>query len=515
MSDAPRYSNLRDYLRVLRQHRVLITLCVFLFAGAAALYSARQDTEYEAETSVALRDPSADSGNIGSLAPIQDTPEGRAAKVAQEVTTLSMAEEARRRLRTTASATRLLDAVETNVEARTNFVVVTAKARSAQTATNVSLAFAEATKDLVTTRQRDEYRRAARTLRAQNRDLRGGPGTGSRYARDNNIGQINRLESLAKVVQPASIAVRPVASELDPVAPRPLRNTIVGVLLGLTIGLVLAFLRSSLDRRFRRTDEVREELGLPLLGQVRDESLGRSVTGGERPALDESDLEAFRILRANLDFLDIDNPVKTLAVTSALPEEGKSTVTMALAYAYASAGKRVLVLECDLRRPTFAQRLGLNAKPGLTDYLGGHAEPADVLQTVSVEAPSVNGGGPPPPTQIVCITAGTQHPQPFSLLSSQRFASFLKEVREAYDTVLIDTSPLLAVGDTLEIVPQVDGLVLCVRTSRTTRDQARAAKAALSHLPDRPTGVVVTGVRAGEEGDYGYYAYAYGAEAKA
>jgi Mrp family chromosome partitioning ATPase len=96
-------------------------------------------------------------------------------------------------------------------------------------------------------------------------------------------------------------------------------------------------------------------------------------------------------------------------------------------------------------------------------------------------------------------------------LGSQRFKAFLAQVTEAYDHVILDCCPLLSVGDTLELIPQVDGIVLCVRASRTTRHQAQAAKSALAAFPARPTGVVVTGLRHGDESDYGYYSYAYGA----
>ena len=101
-------------------------------------------------------------------------------------------------------------------------------------------------------------------------------------------------------------------------------------------------------------------------------------------------------------------------------------------------------------------------------------------------------------------------PRPAELLGSQRLQAFLKQVESAYETVVLDTAPLLSVVDTLELIPHVDGLVICVRAARTTRDQARAAKAAIDHLPKRPTGLVITGVRAGDEADYGYYySYAY------
>jgi capsular exopolysaccharide synthesis family protein len=210
-------------------------------------------------------------------------------------------------------------------------------------------------------------------------------------------------------------------------------------------------------------------------------------------------------MRTNVDFLDVDSRLTTLAVTSALPEEGKSTVACSLACAYALAGKRTLIVECDLRRPTLAHKLGLGNGPGLSDYLAGEAEPQAVVQPVAL---------PGAQAPLVAIVAGTPSPRPAELLGSQRFGAFLDEVARAYDVVLLDTSPLLSVVDTLELVPRVDGVVVCVRAQQTTRDQAQAAKAALEHFPARPTGVVVTGVRAGDELDYGYYSYAYAYGAK-
>jgi Mrp family chromosome partitioning ATPase len=166
-----------------------------------------------------------------------------------------------------------------------------------------------------------------------------------------------------------------------------------------------------------------------------------------------------------------------------------------------------------------AIRLGLADSPGLTDYLVNRAGPQDVLQTVELApAPSGNGADPSAPSSaeagvaqtLVCITAGTQSPQPSELLQAERFHDFLKKVSKAYEMVILDTSPLLPVADTLELVPLVDCVLMCVRSAQTTRDQAHAAKAALEHLPERPTGLVVTGIRRRDAGDYGYYSYSYG-----
>jgi non-specific protein-tyrosine kinase len=196
-------------------------------------------------------------------------------------------------------------------------------------------------------------------------------------------------------------------------------------------------------------------------------------------------------------------------------------VAASLALAAAAAGKATLLVEADLRRPALADRLGVRAAPGLTDYLVGQAEPRDILQVCPAvaghgTAPQANGGGdedsPPPPTpakSLVFIAAGTQSPHPAELLGSARLTAFLAQVSEAYEAILIDSSPLLPVADTLELLPHVDNVLLCVRSGQTTRDQASAARAALEHFPDRPTGLVITGLRKRDEPEYSYYSYGY------
>jgi receptor protein-tyrosine kinase len=300
-----------------------------------------------------------------------------------------------------------------------------------------------------------------------------------------------------------------------PIRPKPVQTTLLGLLMGITFGLVAAFVRDSLDRRFKTSREITEELHLPLLGYVPEEVLGQALSSpnGKR-TLSDQELEGFRILRTNIEFLDVDKPPKMILVTSALPEEGKSTVSSALAAAYTSAGKKTILVECDLRRPTLAKRLGVKEAPGLSDYLVGQATPPEVIQTISLGGDTTNGSAAVPGTSakvpLVAITSGTSSPQPAELLRSQRCKDFFAQIREVYDVVIVDTCPLLSVVDTLELLPLADAVVVCVRASQTTRDQARAAKAAIAHFPERPTGVVVTGIRARDEAGYsGYYSYGY------
>ena len=178
----------------------------------------------------------------------------------------------------------------------------------------------------------------------------------------------------------------------------------------------------------------------------------------------------------------------------------------------------MLLVECDLRLPVFADRFKIPAQPGLTDWAAGKAKPAAVLQQVEVShdapvaavqrevAAELDGVATAPKPLNVITPAGSWAPRPAELLGSERFHDFLENVARLYDLVICDCAPLLPVGDTLELIPQVDAALICIRLDQTTHEQALAAKAAIEHFPERPTGVVVTGVRPGREGYYyGYY----------
>ena len=195
-----------------------------------------------------------------------------------------------------------------------------------------------------------------------------------------------------------------------------------------------------------------------------------------------------------------------MVVTSPLPGEGKSTVAMSLAWAAAIAGKMTLLVECDLRRSVLAERLGIRPTPGLTDAMRGTAEPRDVLQPVDIGVAGAPAGGTAAgSSRFVCITAGTPVPDPAEILASARFAEFLGEVRGAYDLVILDTSPLLSVVDTRELLQLVDGAVVCARSYQTTRDQARATREALDSASIRFAHLVVTGLKLRDDDYSGYY----------
>jgi succinoglycan biosynthesis transport protein ExoP len=323
---------------------------------------------------------------------------------------------------------------------------------------------------------------------------------------------LSRVQALKQASSPVQVVQRATPPDA-PVSPKPIRDAVIGLLLGIVLGLLAAFGRDAVDRRLRSSQEVHEELGLPVLGRVSRTALGRAgLARNGLPPVSDADFEAFRVLRMNLAYLADESPVRSVLVTSGLPEEGKSTVSAALASATVLAGQRTLLVECDLRRPCFAHRFGIQAEPGLTDYLVGSAEPQQILQTVELAEPArVNGARgddqTPSAGTLVCITGGSRVSNPAELLMSDRFADFIETVSKAYDLVVLDGSPLLAVVDPMEILPHVDAAIVCVRVQQTTREEARAARVALSTLPERPMGAVLTGMRRGDPDAYDYYGY--------
>jgi polysaccharide biosynthesis transport protein len=294
--------------------------------------------------------------------------------------------------------------------------------------------------------------------------------------------------------------------------------------------------REAFDRRIRASGQIAGEVGLPVVGHVRRRTLGRAVLPwqtGDREAA--GDVETFRILRNNLDLLLAGHPEGPVLVTSALPEEGKSTVAASLALASAAAGRRTLLVEADLRRPSLAKRLGIGPTPGLADYLSGRAESQEVMRPVPMPrgiafalngnangsgsgSANGNGNGSANGTgsghhgspNLVCMPAGHVGGGAAELLASSRMRELLADVTSVYDVVILDTAPLLPVGDTLGLLAQARAVMLCVRSGQTTREQIQAARETLGRVRPAVSGLVVTGVRARDDaGGQGLYPYRY------
>ncbi|MHB8694268.1 MAG: tyrosine-protein kinase domain-containing protein [Solirubrobacteraceae bacterium] len=500
-----RNTTLADHLRVIRRHRVLIVLIGLICAGAALGVSAVQKKVYDATASVSVTDPNQALANVGSAGFSVETPLQLASIHASTVTRPAVLAAAQAQLHTKLSTTALKNAVTIGIDPNSYAVTIDASNHSATLATAIANAFAHADATLTTATARKQYSSQAALLQRRLHSLPAAtaPATTALY-----VEKLSTLQSLASIAQPVQVASTATVPG-SPTSPQPARNTIAGLIFGLLAGVAIAYLRQALDKRFRRPDEVEQQLGHPIVGRIRGQALGRAgqETRGMRGDFNPIDAEAFRILRHNVQYLSAADAARVLLVTSAAAQEGKSTVAACLALASAEAGTRTMLVECDLRRPVLAARLGLAHAPGLSDYLAGMAAPEQIVQAVG--PPHSQNGAEHAPSlgaaRLICVTAGTPPPSPSDLLASDRFRQFIAEVSSVYDTVILDCAPLLSVADTLEIVPSASAVLVCVRLGKTTRDQARSAQEALSRIPGRPVGLVLTDVRGIEDEYYGYY----------
>ena len=515
--EVARYASLQDYLRVLRERWVQIVAVTVLAAVAALVFSATQPKSYEASARLSVRTQAQDAALIGdSSGPIAN-PQAQTAELSALATREVIAEKVAAELDTSKSPSALRSAVDVGIEVQTNLIVITARDEDAEFAADLANEFARQVGVEATRVERERIASALQLVRRQLKETQAGGATG--LVPSVLQARFNELQALEGIVEPVGIASSATVPG-SPVAPQPIRNTILGLLIGLFLAVVIAFARDAMDTRLKTPREAETHFGIPRLGQFSDDAFGRSFgsTNGGR-GLAPVDVEAARIIRANLEHLGTDRPLQSLAITSSLPGEGKSTVALALAWVAALSGKLTLLIECDLRQPVIATRLGLDPEPGLSDVLKGDARPRDALQLVDLVSEGTNGaptkGGkaaarPESDSKVVCLTAGSPVADPAALLASDEFVDVMKKVTKAYEMVVIDTSPLLSVVDTRELLPLVDGLVVCARAYQTTREEARAAREALDNIPVHLAGLVVTGVPRTKDDYYSYY-YHYGA----
>ena len=280
----------------------------------------------------------------------------------------------------------------------------------------------------------------------------------------------------------------------EPVSPRPVRNLGLATLAGLLAGIAAAVLREVLDTTVKTADDLHTLAAAPVLAGIPYD--GRAKDGPMRPADDRHSAraEALRQLRTNLQYVDVDRPVKTLVVTSAVPGEGKSSTACGVATLFAEAGRRVLIVDADLRRPRIAEYLGLEGAAGLTTVLAGQAAAGDVMQRYG--------------EHLWVLPSGSLPPNPSELLGSRHMAELLDELRGSFDMVVVDCPPLLPVTDAAVVAARADGALLLARARKTTGAQVTQAAKALRAVDARLLGCVLNMVTPDGPDAYYYQEYA-------
>lgn len=286
----------------------------------------------------------------------------------------------------------------------------------------------------------------------------------------------------------------------SPASPQPARNLAVGLILGLIIGVCVAFLREILDTSVKSTADVDSATSAPLLGSIPFDASARLSPLVTALSSHAPRVEAFRVLRTNLQFVEVDRPDKVFVVSSAVPEEGKTTTSVNLAITMAQTGLKTLLIEGDLRRPKATHALGLDNSVGVTTVLVGKVGVDEAIQT-HVES------------DLRVLGSGAIPPNPAELLQSNAMSEMLKHLRQEFDVVIIDAPPLLPVTDAALLAAQADGAILVVRYGKTSREQLAQAVNRLVQVDAAAVGVVMnmTPNRRGRRGSDSYgYGYGYG-----
>lgn len=287
-----------------------------------------------------------------------------------------------------------------------------------------------------------------------------------------------------------------------PFAPQTLRNIVLAGLLGLMLGGGVALLLESLDNSIKSKDDIEEATAgianLAVVPTVRDwrERTTTRIEAIESPQSPAA--EAYRTLRSSLEFATLDHSVRTLQVTSANPGEGKTTTAVNLAVAIARAGKRVVVVDADLRKPRLHVFFDLPVEPGLTNAILGQQTSVEVGHVLERDAGS-----------LTALASGPLPPGPSELLGSARTAAILDELKELSDLVIVDSAPVLPVADALVLARQVDATLLVTNAARTAVPELQDAVERLRQVDARIVGTVLNQVqrRRGSDG-YGYgYSY--------
>ena len=311
----------------------------------------------------------------------------------------------------------------------------------------------------------------------------------------------------------------PATAPDGPIEPQPLRSAILGFGIGLFAGIGLAFLLEQFDTRLRRAEEVADLLRQPILArvprlsreQVKSPTLVTLSHPGDRVS------EAFRLLRTNLTFMDVDGTARSIVVTSSLQGEGKSVTVANLAVTLALGGKKVVVVDADLRRPRQHRLFNLPNETGASSVaVGGASLPMSTLRPVDVVSPDGDGtadfaswaAARSGVTKLWVLTAGPIPPNPGEIVASQRFSAMLKTLSAEADLVLIDSPAMLAVGDTAALASEVDGLVFLVDMEQARRPVLQAAADQLYRLPCTMMGLVVR-MSSGRHGAGYHYYYRY------
>jgi capsular exopolysaccharide synthesis family protein len=448
-----------QYFRVLRKQWFVVLLFAGLCVGAAAAYTARQTPMYSATTQLFVSVTASDAdSNVSDMTQGSTFIQQRVKSYADIVTSPSVLDEVIQELRLPTTSAQLAGQVTIDSPLDTVLLNVSVSDSSPTRAAAIAQSIARHFPDFVSQIETPD-------------------------------GETNS-PVMVTVPKPAEVPTAPVS-------PRIPLNIALGLLIGLGLGVGAAVLRDQLNTSICGVADVEQLTGAIPLGVV-----PYDAAVSKQPLVDADQhsprAEAFRTLRTNLQFADVDRPPRVIVVTSPLPSEGKSTSACNVALTLALGGARVVLVDGDLRKPAVGKYLGISNAAGLTTVLAGRHELRDVVVSYGRNTLSVLPSGPTPPN-------------PSELLGSQQMADLLGTLANHYDIVVVDAPPLLPVTDAAVLASAADGAVLVLRHGKTRREDAERAIQALAAVNAKMLGTVLNfAPKRTRRGGYDGYGYGYG-----
>jgi capsular exopolysaccharide synthesis family protein len=487
-------NDFRAYLRAIWRWKWLMLAFLIVVPTIAYVLEARKTVVYESSTLVQPQAVQLDPSLFGG----QSVTSGdNILAIARLVDTTDVAAAAAKLMRSPpASSASLLGQVSADADTNTGFLTITATDPDPRRAADIANAFGQAISNNQAGQARAKIDNAISRLQKQITQLPQSDQT----TRQELSGEVQRLKTLrASTLNTTGAIIEKAVPSGSPVG----RNTRRAVELGLVIALLLGFgavaIAENSDRRVRSPDDLESLTGLPRLSAIPASAFD--------PAEDDDlrDEEAFQMLRGALMYFNVDHRLKSVVITSAGQEDGKTTVAVRLAQSAARAGRNIILVDADLRRPQIAPRLHMQAAEGLGTVLAGESDLWSVLREIPVSAEGdsqITSQG-----TLRVLPAGVAAPNPSELLSSERMERVLAELESGSDLVIVDSAAALAVSDVLPLLRWTSGVVMIARLNRTTRAGVRRLQKIIESADGTLLGVVATG--APNSSRYDGYGYGY------
>ncbi|MEX0754562.1 MAG: polysaccharide biosynthesis tyrosine autokinase [Actinomycetota bacterium] len=491
--------DLRAYLQVFRNQKKTIALCILIAVGLAAAYSFTRTPQYSAKASVVVQPVGLDTSELGS----SSLAELISLDTEKEVATSTEVEQrAGRTLSMDPQSVQQRTAVDFPTDSQILDITFTSDDpnEAARGATAVANAYLDYRREQAEVQRDSKIDDAVATLEAVLKNLvdAADAETASTIEAQFDL-EIEKVSGLSTLnVEPGYMVTAPFPPS-TPSSPNHKLNIAAGLFLGVFLGIGLAFLRERTDERARSRQDLEEAFAAPVLAIVpqidgwTDRRSTKLISVVDPKA---SSSEAYRSLRTTILAMAGRQGVKTVLITSALAGEGKSTTAANLAVSLANAGKRVVLVSADLRRPRLHQFFGLPNSRGLSDILTAEDETIRIgPRDTGIENLWVFVSGPIPE-------------RPAELLQSHRMQDFIDECRKVSDITIIDGPPMLAVADSLAIAPHVDGVILVTDSESTPRGAIAQARLELDRIGSTVLGAVLNNFDPSKApSSYGYQSY--------